>query len=185
MRRQHNALSYRLELLVIRVRDALRPPAAILRACGVKPGMAVLDYGCGPGGFSTAAAEIVGPAGRVYALDVRPEALKVVRRAAARRRLENVETVPSREIHRLPPATMDVVLLYDVLHVDPEASAMNDIQRRAHAMLKADGVLSVRDHHIRGARLPAIVTGTGLFRLLESTSVCSQFRRSEPSGGTR
>jgi predicted methyltransferase len=58
------------------LRDLIRPPRAILREAGLGPGMAVLDFGCGPGGFSVAAVRLVGPAGRVYALDLRPEVIQ-------------------------------------------------------------------------------------------------------------
>jgi len=49
-------LGFRLMSLMFCVRDWLRPPTRILQKAGVRPGMAVLDFGCGPGGFSLAAA---------------------------------------------------------------------------------------------------------------------------------
>jgi hypothetical protein len=47
----------------------------VLRKGGLSAGQNVVDYGCGPGIFSLAAAGIVGENGRVYALDVRQRAL--------------------------------------------------------------------------------------------------------------
>ncbi len=44
-------------------------PTRILRAVGVAPGQVVLDVGCGPGFFAIPAAKLVGPRGKVLALD--------------------------------------------------------------------------------------------------------------------
>lgn len=43
---------------------------------GIRPGMTVLDVGCGPGHASIDLAEIVGPSGRIYAVDESPLFLK-------------------------------------------------------------------------------------------------------------
>jgi len=61
--------SFRVMSLKFRLRDFFRPPERILREAGIRNGMTVLDFGCGPGGFSLAAAKLVGPGGRVYAAD--------------------------------------------------------------------------------------------------------------------
>jgi 2-polyprenyl-3-methyl-5-hydroxy-6-metoxy-1,4-benzoquinol methylase len=54
---------------------------------GIQQGFRVLDYGCGPGGFSLAAAELVGNAGKVYVLDLHPLAIQQVQKKAAKRGL--------------------------------------------------------------------------------------------------
>ena len=64
-KRQHNALTYRVELGVICLRDLFRTPRWVLIEAGVRAGMTVLDFGCGPGGFSLAAAKLVGPFDRL------------------------------------------------------------------------------------------------------------------------
>lgn len=53
--------SFRLMSAEFRIRDWLHPPIKILQEAGVHRGMTVLDFGCGPGGFSLAAAQLVGP----------------------------------------------------------------------------------------------------------------------------
>jgi predicted methyltransferase len=62
---RHSSFTYRMELIVIRLRDLVRSPTKVLMEAGVRPGMVVLDFGCGPGGFSLAAARLVGKEGRV------------------------------------------------------------------------------------------------------------------------
>ncbi len=47
---------------------------------GIREGMTVVDYGCGPGRYSTRFAKLVGEKGKVYAVDVQPLALETVKR---------------------------------------------------------------------------------------------------------
>jgi ubiquinone/menaquinone biosynthesis C-methylase UbiE len=58
----------------------------MLRSAGVRPGLHVLDVGCGVGDVSFLVSEIVGEQGSVVGVDVDPDALKVAegRRAASR-----------------------------------------------------------------------------------------------------
>jgi ubiquinone/menaquinone biosynthesis C-methylase UbiE len=124
--------------------------------------MSVLDFGCGPGGFSIAAARIVGPEGHVYALDVNPRALDAVRRAAGRAGLDNLSCLPAEELKTFPERCIDVVLLYDVLHDIPDPGpALAGL----HRVIKPDGILSVSDHHLDEARILAAVGSAGTFDL--------------------
>ena len=54
----------------------------------VRPGMTVLDVGCGMGHSSLAMAEMVGGTGKVIAVDLQPEMLKVVSTRAKKAGLE-------------------------------------------------------------------------------------------------
>jgi 2-polyprenyl-3-methyl-5-hydroxy-6-metoxy-1,4-benzoquinol methylase len=70
----------------------LRPATlGLLADCGVRPGMRVLDAGCGTGEVSLLLAEIVGPEGSVTAVDRAPEALEKGRDRAALRGADHVE----------------------------------------------------------------------------------------------
>jgi ubiquinone/menaquinone biosynthesis C-methylase UbiE len=51
-----------------------------LRFVGIQPGWTVLDAGCGSGGYVPLLCELVGPAGRVSALDLAPENVAEVER---------------------------------------------------------------------------------------------------------
>ncbi|HEX2508427.1 MAG TPA: methyltransferase domain-containing protein, partial [Miltoncostaeaceae bacterium] len=62
----------------------LRPATVgMLADCGLRPGMRVLDAGCGAGEVSLLLAEVVGPEGAVTAVDRAPEALQKGRDRAA------------------------------------------------------------------------------------------------------
>jgi len=145
-----------------RVRDFTRPPARILEEIGVRPGMTVLDLGCGPGSFSVAAARLVGPAGRVYALDTNPIAIKSVQKAAEKERLRNIAAILGGDPLVIPERSCDVALLHDVLHALPDPPAT---MAGVHRVLKHDGVLAVGDHHMTEAEIVSAATSGGLFRL--------------------
>jgi SAM-dependent methyltransferase len=63
------------------------------RRAGFRTGQTLLDIGCGPGWASLDLAEIVGPAGRVVALDRSRRFLDVLDRARADRALGQIETI--------------------------------------------------------------------------------------------
>ena len=58
-------------------------PDLILPRIGLKPGMTLVDIGCGQGFFALPAARIVGPEGRVYGIDIDTEALDLLGRRAS------------------------------------------------------------------------------------------------------
>jgi len=61
-------LDFRLMALSFSVRDFLQPREDILKEVGIKPGFYILDYGCGSGGYTIPAAQMVGESGKIYAL---------------------------------------------------------------------------------------------------------------------
>lgn len=160
--RQSNS-GFRLMALEFSIRDLLWPRRVILNEVGIRPGMRVLDYGCGPGSYVLPAAQMAGEAGRVYALDIHPLAIASVRKQRARRELTNVTTILSDCNTGLGESEVDVALLYDVLH---EVEEPAPLLRELHRVLKPQGLLSASDHHLKGQRLVTLVTEQGLFRLL-------------------
>jgi SAM-dependent methyltransferase len=65
------------------------------RRSGIKPGMTVLDIGAGPGYASFDLARLVGPTGKVIAMDQSSLFLDALRKGARDRGLDNIEVVES------------------------------------------------------------------------------------------
>jgi SAM-dependent methyltransferase len=65
----------------------------IFAEAGIRPGMRVLDLGCGAGDSKFVAADLVGPGGSVVGLDHSPEALARARLRAAQRGLAQVQFI--------------------------------------------------------------------------------------------
>jgi ubiquinone/menaquinone biosynthesis C-methylase UbiE len=121
-----------------------------------------LDYGCGSGSFTFAAAQLVGPEGRVYAVDLHPLALQRIRRTAAKRQVTNVETIQTDCTTRLEGHSIDVVLFYYVLHwLNDRDHVMAELYR----LLKPGGLLSFRDPYLKEEEIFRGITGKGLFHL--------------------
>ena len=105
------------------IRRLIHPPDRLLGEF-VKPGMTVLDSGCGTGLFTLAMARMVGPHGRVIALDVQPEALAVVEKKVERAGLiPVVETwrCEHDDIGTVP--VCDFVLAFYMVHETPDPDA--------------------------------------------------------------
>ena len=145
-------------------RDLFMPRKNVLKEVGIKPGFYILDYGCGPGSYIIPLAELVGKSGKIYALDMHPLALQMVQRNAAKKQLPNVETILSSCATGLPDESIDVALLYDIIH---DLSKPDEVLAELRRVLKPNGILSSHDHHLEENEIISKVTGKGWFRLLK------------------
>lgn len=156
---------------------------AIVDASGVRPGMAVADIGAGTGLFTRLFADRVGPAGRVYAVDISRPFVENIVRTAREQGLVNVEGVvnSARDVS-LPPASIDLAFLVDTYHHFEYPSSMLSSIRRA---LRDGGTLIVIDFrrnpsfssswvmgHVRAGRDTVVdeITRAG-FRLVEDKAL--------------
>jgi ubiquinone/menaquinone biosynthesis C-methylase UbiE len=118
--------------------------APLLAPARLSPGLAVVDFGCGPGHLTVELARRVGPAGRVHALDLNAE---FVRRTRARAEAEGVAGCVT--VHHvtsdgipLPPGTLDRVVCKNVLeYVDDPARTLASFR----AALRPGGIAHVID----------------------------------------
>jgi ubiquinone/menaquinone biosynthesis C-methylase UbiE len=110
-------------------RRASQDPDQLWRRLGLKPGETVVDVGAGSGFYAFPAAAVVGPSGRVYAVDVSPELVELVRERAANRNVRNVDSVLSTP-KRIPieDAVADVAILANVLHGIPPKTVEETIR---------------------------------------------------------
>ena len=174
--KQTSNLHFRLMSLGYRFRDSFMSPADVLEEAGIKPGFHVLDYGCGPGSYSIAAATIVTDSGKVYALDIHPLAIQRVQDIALKKQLANVETIVSDCQTGLPDNSLDAVLLYDAFHhlSDPDV-----VLKELHRVLKPDGILSFGDHHLKEKEIVAEAINDRLFKLLRKGERTYTFLKEE------
>ncbi|WEH36748.1 methyltransferase domain-containing protein [Streptomyces sp. AM 4-1-1] len=108
----------------------------------LRPGLDVLDVGCGPGTITADLAELVAP-GRVTAVDTAPGVLEQAATAVSERGLDNVEFAVT-DVHALdfPDDSFDVVHAHQVLqHVGDPVRALSEMRR----VCRPGGVVAARD----------------------------------------
>jgi SAM-dependent methyltransferase len=108
----------------------------------LRPGMRLIDCGCGPGSITADLAELTAP-GLVVGVDLRPEALGQTKALARQQGVTNLAVV-SANIHRLPYAggDFDAAFACAVLqHLADPVAALIEIRR----VLKPGGVLGIAD----------------------------------------
>jgi ubiquinone/menaquinone biosynthesis C-methylase UbiE len=143
--RMSNA-SFRVMTALFAVSDFVYPHVAQrARAFGIREGMTVVDYGCGPGRYTVRFAQLVGPAGKVYAVDVQELAVDAARRRAERLGLSNVAPVLARGYNcRLPDGVADMGCALDMFFMVREPSVF---LRELRRVAKPEGVLVIDDGH--------------------------------------
>ena len=108
----------------------------------LRPGMRLLDVGCGPGSITRGLAERLAP-GQVVGIDLSRDALEGARREAAARGLTNLRFEEA-SVYEMPFAdgSFDVVYAHQVLqHLRERLSAVREMLR----VVRPGGLVAVRD----------------------------------------
>lgn len=135
-------------------REAEEAPSRAISALKVQPGQVVADIGAGSGYYTVRLAKAVGPAGKVYATDIQPGMLELLRGNVARAGLTNVTTVlGAPDDPKLPPGSIDMALMVDVYH---ELAAPQAFLRRLRPALKRDGRLVLLEFRKEDRRVPIL-----------------------------
>jgi ubiquinone/menaquinone biosynthesis C-methylase UbiE len=129
-------------------REEEQRPAEVFRAMRLKKGDVVADLGCGTGWFARRMARVVGSQGRVYAIDIQPEMLDLLRGTLAKERTLNVEPVLGTETDmKVAPGSLDWVLMVDVYHEFQRPKPMLESIRRS---LKPTGKVALIEYRLDG-----------------------------------
>ncbi|MFP3986992.1 methyltransferase domain-containing protein [Streptomyces sp. E11-3] len=146
----------------------------------LKPGMRVLDIGCGPGTITADLAELV-PGGHVTGVDAAADVLDQARATAAERGLHNAEFAVA-DVHALdyPDGSFDVVHAHQVLqHVGDPVRALREMRRVA----APGGLVAVRESDY--AAMTWYPCPTGLDDWLELYERVARANGGEPDAGRR
>jgi SAM-dependent methyltransferase len=144
------------ELARLELQGGALAPATrmIFGVAGIRPGMRVLDLGCGAGDVAFVAADLVGPDGYVVGVDRSPEALARARLRAGQRGLAQVRFVEGDISDPAPGGPFDAVVARMLLMHVPDPA---EVLRRQATVLRAGGLVVPVEVDISTARsLPAI-----------------------------
>ena len=161
-------------------REAEEAPSKAVAALQLQPGQVVADIGAGSGYYTMLLGAAVGARGRVYATDIQPEMLALIRKKLDARGVNNVELVLGTATEsRHPEGAVDLALMVDVYH---ELAQPQVFLRSLKRAMKPDGRLvliefrkespdvPIRPEHkmsVRDARLELEAEGYRFERVLD------------------
>jgi len=146
MQKPMHKLNFRIVSFILKIRDVFYPPKYILKDVGIRPGVCVLDFGCGTGSYSIATAELLAGTGKVFALDIHPLAIKKVNQIVQKKKLTNVKTILSDCDTGLPSNSVDIVLLYYIFNdLEKPEKVLHELYR----VLKPQGILSFSEYNVK------------------------------------
>jgi ubiquinone/menaquinone biosynthesis C-methylase UbiE len=135
-----------------RERDLEEQTDLAVRLLGLKKGWTVADVGAGSGYFTVRMAKAVGEKGRVYANDIQPGMLDLLTQAVTKARVTNVTPVLGTvDDPKLPPASLDLILMVDVYH---EFSQPQQMLRKMREALKPTGRLVLIEYRAEDPAVP-------------------------------
>jgi len=127
-------------------------PDVALDALKLTEGATVADVGAGSGYMTVKMAKRVGPTGKVYANDIQPQMLSMLRQRLDREKLANVDLVlGTYDDPKLPANTLDLILMVDVYH---EFSQPQQMLRRMRDSLKPTGRLVLLEYRKEDPSIP-------------------------------
>lgn len=139
--------------------------AEFLEDAGLRLGMTMVDYGCGPGFVTLHAAEMVGPEGRVYGLDIHEGMVELTRSRAADVGLSNVTTLLNDGPRApLPDGVADLVTCILALHYNESRRERQAVVADVTRLLKPGGrvVVIQWDDRVPYEETVGLLTAAGL-----------------------
>lgn len=129
-------------------REQEQRPDEIIKTMGLRDGDTVADFGCGTGYFARRMARAVAPGGRVYAVDIQPEMLGILKQLVDKEALTNVVPVLAEtDDPKLPAGALDWILLVDVYH---ELQHPKATLARLREALAPGGKVAVIEYRLEG-----------------------------------
>ena len=133
-------------------REKEEAPTKAIAALNIKPGQTVADIGAGSGYYSVLLAGAVGPTGRVFATDIQPEMLALIKKKLDALPIPQIQLVLGTTTEsRLPDASVDLALMVDVYH---ELSEPQEFLRSLKRALKPGGRLVLIEFRKEDRRVP-------------------------------
>ena len=116
-------------------------PGKILKTLGLDHQVNdVVEFGCGYGTFTIPAAKII--KGKIYALDIEPEMIRITKDRARISKLSNIEAILCdfmAEGSNLPSESVDYAMLFNLLHLERPERLLHEAKR----VLKKNGKLGI------------------------------------------
>jgi ubiquinone/menaquinone biosynthesis C-methylase UbiE len=114
-------------------------PSAVVAQTGLMQGQVVADLGCGNGFYVLPAAQMTGPTGIVYAVDVQTQKLAATMSIANQFGYKNVRVMQAnlgKPLLDINPGSCDLVIIGNILH---EIEQKDELIKNVYRVLKSPG----------------------------------------------
>jgi ubiquinone/menaquinone biosynthesis C-methylase UbiE len=129
-------------------REEAEKPEVVLEAMDLRPGLNVAEIGTGTGWFARRIGPRIAPGGKVYAQDIQPEMLELMKKYAAEAGVTNIVPVLGTDADpKLPAGKIDRVLLVDVYH---EFQKPKEMLARIRESLAPGGRVILVEYRLEG-----------------------------------
>lgn len=140
------------EWLMRETREKEENASLVRRYLGVESGQAVCDLGCGNGFYTMPLAQMVGPEGKVFAVDIQQPMLDLLARNLKANDIENVVPIlGTLSDPKLPAASCDQVLMVDVYH---ELSHPVTVLSHLREALNPEGQVLLLEFRLEDPKVP-------------------------------
>jgi len=133
-------------------REEWEKTSKIIEALKIQPGTTIADVGCGPGYYTFKFSDLVGPGGKVIAIDTVQEHLNYIKSLTSKFDIKNIETLKDREDSAGVPAnSADMVFmcsLYHIIYTTLTEEVKDRFVNSLKAALKPDGRLVIVDNAV-------------------------------------
>lgn len=121
------------------LRRKIQPPRETAIRHGIQPGMSVLEVGPGNGTYTLAAAQVIGPQGKLVSIDIEPKMIARVNQKIAAEGITNIDARVA-DVYELPFENQS----FDMIYMITVINEIPDIPRALkefHRVLRPSGKL--------------------------------------------
>ena len=118
---------------------------AFFQALDIRPGMTVLDLGCGLGNYAIDLCPLVGSDGFIHAFDLWEEGIEILNARALHARFNNIRANVVDVTGNIPveDRSVDLSLMATIIHILIHEKSADNILTEVRRVLKPEGVVAI------------------------------------------
>lgn len=177
MKERLSSNDFKLMRTVMKIIDHIHPYVPQKAdSFGIKSGMTVVDYGCGPGRYTVEFARLVGENGKVFAVDLVELALRETEERAAEQGCKNIQTYLAQGYNSgIASNSADIIFAIDMFHHVQNPTAF---LQELHRIAKDSGLLILSGGHQTRATVKRKIAESGLWAISSDSKGILTYKKS-------